>query len=402
MARSSIPRPDSEHGIALVIALLVLLVISVLAIVLMVSVNVDTKITSHGLRETEALNNAEAGVGEVQSRIASGDIVLGGNARAVAQIFNVASGSVPVLGADSTGLATAQPAGAWLAYSTATRGPRALTVQYKTDNARTAIYKYDAGVTPAVHLGAPGSPIYVITSTGTAGGDVRKVRAEIYAKPVIANVFGAVQANVGVHTKGTFDACGLNHRADTPVDDDGDSYHTGAGDLTGIWSNDDITHQGASASYGSPADQAYQTGPYSGPKGFYAGPWDVFGLTQAQFFSWVGPPVSSPPDPANGLYYVNQDVAYHGGSGSGLLYIEGDLTVNAGFNYTGIIYVKGDVKINGHAWILGALIVEGTVDITLANGTAAVLYSSDAISQALSTADGSFQRLSWREVPSLP
>jgi hypothetical protein len=208
-------------------------------------------------------------------------------------------------------------------------------------------------------------------------------------------VFGALQANVGVHTKGTFDACGLNHRADTPVDDLGDSYHTGADDLAGIWSTSVITHQGAASSDGSPPDLAGQTG-------FYAGPWDVFGLTQAQFFSWVGPPVSSPPDPANGLYYVNQNVSYNGGSGSGLLYIEGDLTVNADFNYTGVIYVKGDVKINGHAWILGALIVEGLVDIELANGTAKILYSSDAISQALATADGSFQRLSWREVPSLP
>ena len=45
------------------------------------------------------------------------------------------------------------------------------------------------------------------------------------------------------------------------------------------------------------------------------------------------------------------------------------------------------------------MIVEGTVDIKLANGTADILYSSDAISQALSTADGAFQRLSWREIP---
>jgi hypothetical protein len=57
------------------------------------------------------------------------------------------------------------------------------------------------------------------------------------------------------------------------------------------------------------------------------------------------------------------------------------------------------VKINGHAWILGALVVEGTMDITLANGTADILYSSDAIQQALSSANGSFARYSWREIP---
>ena len=391
--RLPIPRPDGERGIALVIALL--------AVVLMVSVNVDTKIMGHGLRVTEALNNAEAGIGEAQGRIAKGDISLSSNPRAVAQIFNVAAGSVPVLGTDSTGLATAQPSNAWLAYSTAARDPRALTVQYKTNNARTAIYHYDESRTPTVGLYSSGSPIYVITSTGTAGSDVRTVCAEVYAKPVVANVFGAVQANVGVHTKGNFDACGLNHRADTPPGDDGSGYHTGTGDLAGIWSTSNVTHQGSSTSEGSPtADLVNQTGPYSGAHGFYAGPWDVFGMAQAQFFSWVGAPVSVPPAPANGVYYVNQDLAYHGGSGTGLLYVEGDLTVNAGFTYIGVIYVKGDVKINGHAWIMGAMIVEGTVDITMANGTANILYSSDAISQALSTADGSFQRLSWREIPS--
>ena len=78
---------------------------------------------------------------------------------------------------------------------------------------------------------------------------------------------------------------------------------------------------------------------------------------------------------------------------------EGDLSMNAGFTWTGLIYVKGDLnKVNGHAWILGALIVEGSVDIKL-NGTADILYSGDAISQALSTANGSFTRLSWREIP---
>jgi hypothetical protein len=42
------------------------------------------------------------------------------------------------------------------------------------------------------------------------------------------------------------------------------------------------------------------------------------------------------------------------------------------------------------------------VDIELANGTADILYSSEAIALALAAADGSFQRLSWREVPSQP
>ncbi len=410
MARTCIPHPDGERGIALVIALLVLLVISVLATVLMMSVKVDTRITSHGLSVTEALNNAEAGIGEAQARLASGDIDLNDNPLAVAQVFNVAAGSVPVLGTDSAGFATAQPAGAWLTYSTAARGPRALTVQYKTDNARTSIYKYDSSKNPAVQT-VSGNPIYVITSTGTAGADgadVRTVRAEIYAKPVITQVPGALTANVGVRTVGTFDVCGLNHRADVPVGTQAghgacDPYHTSSDDKTGIWSTSTIdAGGGASTVTGEPVDfqQSQTTGPGTGPNGFYAGPWEVLGMSQAEFFSWLGPPITSTPaSPANGIYYVD-DVSHVPSSGSGFLYIDGDISFNAGFVWTGIIYVKGDVKkVNGHAWILGAMIVEGEVDLKL-NGTADILYSGDAISQALSAADGSYQRLSWREIPS--
>lgn len=411
MARSCNLRPDGERGIALVIALLVLLVISVLSVVLMVSVNVDTKITSHGLRVTEALNNAEAGIGEAQARIASGDIDLNNNAHAVAQIFNVASGSVPVLGTDSAGFATAQPAGAWLAYSTAIRDPRALTVQYKTNNARTAIYKYNSSKPTAVGLYSSGSPIYVVTSTGTAGTDLRTVRAEIYAKPVTAyqNVPGALTANVGVRTIGTFDVCGLNHRADIPPGTQAGHgactpYHdTSFDDKTGIWSTSTIdAGGGASTVSGDPDDlmENMTTGPGTGPNGFFAGPWEVLGMTQAEFFSWLGSPITSTPTPpAKGNYYVD-DVSHIPNSGSGFLYIDGDVSFNGGFQWTGVIYVKGDVKkVNGHAWILGAMIVEGEVDLKL-NGTADILYSADAISQALSSTDGSFQRLSWREIPS--
>jgi Tfp pilus assembly protein PilX len=396
MERSSNPHPDGERGIALVVALLALLVISMLATVLMISVNVDTKITSHGLRMTEALNNAEAGIGEVQARIAKGDIDLSSNPRAVAQIFNTPIGNVPVLGADSTGLATAQPAGAWLAYSTATRGPRALTVQYKTDAARLVIFRYDASQPTAVQP-ASGSPIYVITSTGTAGGDVRTVRAEIYAKPVVAQTFGAMVANVSVSLKGTVDVCGNNHSASMPTGSN-DGYHTGTGNLAGTWSTGAVTQQGAANSDGVPGIAPNQTGPYTGPNGFYAGPWDVFGMTQSQFFSWIGPPVSQP-DPPEGLVYIDGSAAYNGGDGQGVLYVTGNLTMNGNFTYRGLIYVEGDLQINGGAWMLGGLIVKGITEVKLANGTASVFYSSEMISQAASTAGGNFQRLSWRELP---
>jgi hypothetical protein len=75
--------------------------------------------------------------------------------------------------------------------------------------------------------------------------------------------------------------------------------------------------------------------------------------------------------------------------------MNGDLTC------CGLISVEGDLQINGGAWIPGGLIVKGTTEVKPANGTASVFYSSEMISQAASSAGGNFQRLSWREIPSL-
>ena len=159
-----------EKGVALVMALLVLMVLSLLSAAMLMNVNTETKIAAHSQREALALNAAEAGIAEAISRIRAGDIPNSLNPRMVAQVFNAASGSVPALGPDSVGLATAQPAGQWLTYSTAARGPNVLTVKYKTNPAQTVIYKYDPLQVPKVQSGS-GSPIFVFTSTGFKGQD---------------------------------------------------------------------------------------------------------------------------------------------------------------------------------------------------------------------------------------
>ncbi len=60
--------------------------------------------------------------------------------------------------------------------------------------------------------------------------------------------------------------------------------------------------------------------------------------------------------------------------------------------------VEGDLKLNGTAWILGGVIVKGRSEVRH-NGGATILYSSDAISQALARYGGQFVTLSWRELP---
>ncbi len=403
------PAAGEERGVALVMALLVLLVISLLAAVLMMSVSINRKVAGHDLRESKALNDAEAGIGEALSRIRSGDISLpGNNPHAVGQIFLCSAGSVPVLGTDSIAVETKQPAGQWLNYSPTTRGPDALTIQYKTDPARTVIYRYDPTKTPPVNT-TTGLPIFVISATGKEGSAVKRVVTEIIQKPVFVLCKGAFVADHDIDFVGNAVVCGYNHSADTPAWY-GENGRLGANscvpyelnngtDLYGSWTSGLTNNGGGAFQQGLPTANA------SSMVGFYTGPWDAFAISQADFYSWVGAPRTSMPANLNGILYLDNDGigqnqsgawAINGGNGEGLLYVDGDLTLNAQTTYKGLVYIEGDLKLNGQAWILGGLVVRGKTSVKM-NGGATVLYSSAAISIALAKYGGQFVTLSWRE-----
>jgi Tfp pilus assembly protein PilX len=400
--------PVGERGIALVMALLVLLVMSMLAAVLMMSVTTERKIAGHDLRRSQALNTAEAGVSEAMARLRNGDITLPtANPRAVAQIFNCLAGSVPAPGVDTTTMETKQPAGQWLPYSNATKGPDVLTVKFKTNPARTVVYKYDGSLNPAIQT-ASGMPIYVITATGKKGADVRRVVTEVIQKPFNSLVKAALAANLDIDFVGNAVVCGYNHSAATPTDQgengrgaapDCTPYETGIGNLPGSWTTGATVNGGAATQSGAPPVNA------SNQSGFYSGPWEALGMEQADYFSWVGVPQAGAPASINGIVYLDnngtaQDQSgawgFGGVTGEGLLYVDGDLTLNSTFVYRGLVYVEGDLKLNGQAWILGGLIVRGKSSVKM-NGGATVLYSSDAIAQSIAKYGGQFVTLSWRE-----
>ncbi len=106
--------PDSERGFALAVVVLVLLVLSLFAVLFMRTITVDTTVSGYGVSESKALTFADAGVAEAIARIRSGDVPDTLNPRMVTQIYLAVAGAVPALGADSTAVATAQPAGTWL------------------------------------------------------------------------------------------------------------------------------------------------------------------------------------------------------------------------------------------------------------------------------------------------
>ena len=124
--RDSIVR--NERGAALVLGLMVLLALAVLSAVLMVSLKAETRIAGLDIRTAEALNVAEAGVNEVVAHIRNGNIENSGlNPRMVAQVFNAPAGSVPAVGADTTGIPTGTGFGALLRSLTQATPPIDLT-----------------------------------------------------------------------------------------------------------------------------------------------------------------------------------------------------------------------------------------------------------------------------------
>jgi Tfp pilus assembly protein PilX len=419
-----VQRNREERGIALVVAMLVLLVVTVMAILLVSTASVTSKISGHVSRRERALSLAEAGVAEAISRLGAGDVPQAVNANMVTQIYNVASGSVPVLGSDSTALATSQPAGSWLSYTTASRGPNALTVQFKTDG-QGHIYRYDSGLSPAINL-VSGTPIFQITSTGTVGTTKRTVVTDVVSRPPTFNGKGGYTAGsqIEVHEEnGPFFICGYNHLASTPdwqalnvgrggpnpgVDAQHSSclpFENGSYDNYGVWSGGSMTlHNGNTTGkiVGSPA------GGVSGQPGSYTGPWDALGMTQADFAAWLPARRSTAPTNWNGIFYLDKDATLNNNTGSnpwsftnvvgsGFLYIDGGAQINGTIFWKGLIYINGQFQHQGKIWVLGSFIGSGQIEDEAANNGGCILYSKDAVETFIAQYGGTFTALSWRE-----
>src|SRR5262245_265597 len=376
------PQHPNERGIALAMSMLILLVMSMLGLVLMTGVYLNRGLAGNDQHMREALNVAEAGVGEAVARIRNQETLMDPqDADDVCQIFNTIPGSVPVLGADSVGLATGQPAGQVLDYSTPTRGPDVLTITWKKDPSGTMVMRYDPQQKPSLNT-ASGSPVYTVESTGRVGDTRRTVVTEVIAKPYQVNVLGALVADVPVSSTGNGVVCGYDHNADTQYDDGKkgrtvaavpDPDHCGDDEkplgvsVPGVWSSKTIDAGGGFQSFGTPASAPAQTD-------FYAGPWGVFNMQQSEFWSLVGAPVPfQGKDNWNGLFYVDnngvrqdrsEDMELHDVNGEGFLYVDGDLSIDSDFRYKGLIYVEGNLRANGNIWVLGSIVVKGGTEVS--------------------------------------
>ena len=399
----------NERGVALVMAIVVLLVISLLAAAVMQNLSTQRKISGHGLRTSRALSAADAGVAEVISRMRTGEITLNESVETSAvQIFLTTSGLVPSVGRDTLALATAQASGSWLDYSSATRGEDVLTLGFRTDATTGAIVRYDDEQSPALNTTC-GMPVYRVTSTGKVNGDRTRIQADFIWKPHHLNVNAALCSGVDVHLEGGASVCGYQHQSDTDFDDAalGRSgspscvhHEVGTGNLPGIWSGGTVSNNGAQVA-GIP------TATIEAQSGFYDGPWELLGMSRAEFVTLLGTHTARPSS-WDGVVWLDDDSALGNGiasydidalAGEGVLYVDGDLHLTGAVAYRGLIYVEGDFTSEASGAVVGAVVVHGRSEstTTLTDGPA-VVYSRDAINRALGRAMREIITLSWREV----
>jgi len=396
--------PLNERGMALVIALVVLVVLSIMSLAFIMSITSGKRNASYDAQAARALNVADAGIAEAMERIRRGEVPNTMDPKDVAQIFLIDEGSVPTLGADSLALGTHQPVGEWLTYSSATPGPEVLTVAYKTDAARTVVYRYDSTKNPAVQT-VSGQPIYVITATGRYGNSRRKVVAEVVNRSVGVNLKAALTSQKKISLK-ALNLNGYDHRADTPSQTGNNgaripAWETGAAALPGAWSGKKIKTDGTLI--GVPTKLENQ-------KNFYQGVWEVLNMTQDEFDGWIGEPNGDKKQGnPRGITYVEHTggkkhdgkgkFEWKGGfNGDGILYVNGDLKIKGDFTFRGLIYVNGKFEVEGAAWFLGGVVAK-EVNVKGKKGSEkVVLRSDDSISQNISKAGGLFATLSWREI----
>ena len=397
--------PDSagedERGIALVMVIVLLLVLGVLAAMTLSQVEVETKIHGFGLRDERALDFAQAGVAEALSRIKRGDIALDpDHPTRVAQIFLTTS--PPGVGADTTALATAQPIGEYLGYSTASKGPDVLTVQLKTDRARATAYRYDPAQTPSLNLVA-GLPVYRLSVTGIVGTNRSRILSELLLQPFQLNLNAAVTTGGPVSYATTTTVCGYAHPLGFAIADAAAhaSRHVGVGDVPAHWTTATLSGAALSQS-GSPVSAL------TGQSGFYSGPWEALGMSSGEFPSLMGARVVSLTT-YSGLLNLDNDATpsnqsgaftLAGGRGEGFLYADGDLVLAGPLEFRGLVYVEGTLVANGTLDVVGALVVRGrgSGNALTCNGITHISYSRDVVNESMGRARGLFNTLSWREV----
>jgi Tfp pilus assembly protein PilX len=415
---------NSERGAALVVSLMLLLALGFVGAALIAMSSSDVKVAGYDRRGVQAQFAAEAGVQELLHRLAArpGGTVTANGLTFDPAIRDTAATRDPnwetrVYAPDGTTPSTTDPS---LIYTPTVQDMNDgldylttdLSVRYKwrdvnSDGIRDAneIVLYDASAVPPENL-THGFPVLVIEADGNRGTANRRIRAEATRFPFTPNVLAAISSDNGVDLTGNVKICGHDHDPNTPVGTTLESptpcsptYDEATGHLPAVTTTGDPVDTGGSSSLlGFPAvTDTSSTNPFYTLAESFGVSQDIIDdmLARADYTS------ANDGNPLNGVVYVNGDATggetFNGTTGSGLIYVDGDLDIAGGFEWTGLIYAEGDIKITGTPWILGAVIARGSTSYAFGGGNPGILYSSEAIRLAMESAFN-YVILSWKEM----
>lgn len=435
-----------RKGIALVVSLMILLIMTLLGVaIMMFSVN-EEQIVGNQMRHIRSLAYAEAGVSEVVRRLnleEIGDPMNGGNYAPAWETFILLTANPPANQGDTYFASSVQmnlEPGQRLQYSTENVDTDlSLIVHHKRNPGTNEIFYYnwtnrtEESHDPTTFDGAF-FPIEVVEATGRIGNANRKIRVEVAMRSTPINVAAALACDFDISIGGNFVCCGHNHRWETPdLTDAGADHHECFRDpnwhvdrqdglphadeanefvkllveqrcsevqcLPGVSSPlHNIGQQGNPDVRGNPDETSDPT------IGEFFEIWEMLGAEDEadllEKYEWqdIGPGVIDDVI-LTGFYRCAGDLHISGASRlKGVIWVTGDLIQTGNFIGRGLLYSQMDMHLNGTSWILGAIATSGDAEVLISpvNGNATVLYSSEAIQRAISSAFG-YTTIAWSE-----
>lgn len=284
-------------------------------------------------------------------------------------------------------------------------------ISHQTDSAGNILYygDVDGDGTHERNTGT-GENIYLLSSTGYATGSQNIIEAEVTRLPPIT-ILGALYVKAWTTIQGNVDidgndSCGTDDQPGiaSTLASGTVSIH-GSPSINGVGGTDpdisyDMTEQDIQSiieTFKSMADFTYEVESVTHTSTTSPGPGDGWGTPT---------PGATSQDPStcslsNIVYYDTggTDITLSGGtSGCGVLLVEGDLEIHAGFNWHGVVITTGAIVFTGggNRNITGAIIAGGSVLGDLIGGNVSVVYCSSAITAQ--TESRSLKRLTWKEV----
>jgi hypothetical protein len=417
---------QSERGAALILSLAMLMALGIVGAALVFTAGTDLKVAGSDRRGTQAQFAAEAGVREAMHRMAlrPGTPVTVNSLTFDPAIRDTSATPDPDwevrLFTPSEGMPTSNDPS--LAYTPTVqdestgldylRDGSFLSIRHKwrdldDDDVRDVgeVVRYDPGLLPPENF-ASGSPVEVIEVAGHRTDARRRLRIEVTRFPFTPNVMAALTCDTGVDVRGNVHICGQDHDPIIPnythletAPPCSPNYDEPDGHLYGVTTTgDDVDVTGSTNLLGTPsASDTSSTNP------FYSLA-EALGVTQDVIDGILSDPdhtSSNDGNPLDGITFINGSATggekFNSVSGTGLLYVNGDLEIAGGLTWRGLVYVEGDVRIVGNAWVLGGMIVKGNSAYGFGGGTPAILYSSEMIRLALELAFD-YVVLSWKEL----